>query len=119
MASGGGGGGGCYNDGRGRRHSGGFPPLPVPAPPRGHMMGGRDERGRGGDFGNMSQGREGGFNRRDARENFGAFGNGGILEEKPVEFFSDFGGQYQGQGNRRGEIMNKGGRMAEHLEREF
>jgi len=104
MATGGrGGGGGGYNDGRGRRHSGGsgFSPFPAPAPPpRGHMMGGRRDE-RSGDFSNMRQGRD--FVRRDERENVGAFGNGGILGERPVEFFSDFGGQYQGQGNRRGE----------------
>merc|ERR1719397_1588078 len=118
MASGGGGG---FNDGRGRRHSGGsaFPPLPVP-PPRGHMMGRGDERNRGGDFGNRHHGHhDGGFVRRDGRENLGAFGNGGILGEKPVEYFSDFGGSYQGQGNRRGEMMNRGGRRTDHLEREF
>ena len=79
------------------------------------MGGRRDERS--GDFSNIRQGRD--FVRRDERENFGAFGNGGILGEKPVEFFSDFGGQYQGQGNRRGEMMNRGGRVTENLEREF
>ena len=83
-------------------------------------MGRGDERSRGGDFGNRHHGHhDGDFVRRDARENLGAFGNGGILGEKPVEYFSDFGGSYQGQGNRRGEMMDRGGRRTDHLEREF
>ena len=67
-------------------------------------------RNRGGEIGVRRQGQSGG-------SNFGGFGNEGILGERPVQYFSDFGGVYQGQGNHRGEITHGGG--VDQLERQF
>ena len=82
----------------------------------GLMMGNRggiqqgNMRNRGGEIGVWRQGQSGG-------SNLGGFGNEGILGERPAQYFSDYGGAYQGQGKHRGEVTHGG--VADQLERQF